>query len=279
MNKFIAAMDGLKFSNATKDYAIHLATHAKAFLAGIFLDDFTYTSYKVYDMIVKEGVSGKKLKYFEQKDKDTRDKAAMAFDTACHKPGLQYSIHRDRHVAMQDLLHESIYADLLIIDGKETFTKYEEKQPTRFIRELLTDVQCPVLVVPQKYKSIQKIILLFDGEPSSVHAVKMFHYTLSYLSHLPVEVVSVKKMGTDLHVPDSKLMKEFMKRYYPKATYTVLKGVAETTIINHLKEQKENILIVSGAYRRGAVSRWFKTSMADVLMREIKAPLFVAHNK
>jgi nucleotide-binding universal stress UspA family protein len=279
MKKFIAAFDGLKFSDATKDYAIHLAKHANAFLAGIFLDDFTYNSYKIYDLIAKEGVSDKRLKQFEQKDTDTRNEAAAAFDAACHKPGLQYSIHRDRSIAIQDLLHESIYADLLVIDSKETFTHYEEKAPTRFVRELLTDVQCPVLLVPQKYRPVQKIVLLYDGEPSSVHAIKMFHYTLASLAHLPVEVISVKNPGNDSHVPDNKLMKEFMKRHYPKATYTVLKGLPEPVIIDHLKQIKENVLIVAGAYRRSAVSRWFKISMADVLMKEIKAPIFVAHNK
>jgi nucleotide-binding universal stress UspA family protein len=46
-----------------------------------------------------------------------------------------------------------------------------------------------------------------------------------------------------------------------------------------LKTAHQNAVIVSGAYRRTTVSRWFRQSMADVLMREIKSPLFIAHNK
>ena len=68
-------------------------------------------------------------------------------------------------------------------------------------------------------------------------------------------------------------MKEFMKRHFTAAAYTVLKGIAETEIVSHLKAQKENILIVSGAYRRGMVSRWFKKSMADVIMNQVKLPI------
>ena len=48
---------------------------------------------------------------------------------------------------------------------------------------------------------------------------------------------------------------------------------------NYLKSEKENILVVLGAYRRPMVSRWFRASMADVLMKELKVPLFIAHNK
>ena len=74
-------------------------------------------------------------------------------------------------------------------------------------------------------------------------------------------------------------MKEFMKRHYPGASYTILKGMAEEAIVKKLKEQDENTLVVLGAYRRGAISRWFRESMADVLMKEVRLPLFIAHNK
>ena len=74
-------------------------------------------------------------------------------------------------------------------------------------------------------------------------------------------------------------MKEFMKRHYPKAKYIIKKGWAEEEIVKYLKENQENTLVVLGAYQRGAVSRWFKESMADVLMKEVKQPLFIAHHK
>ena len=107
----------------------------------------------------------------------------------------------------------------------------------------------------------------------------MFSYLLPQLDTLNTEVISVKTPESSLHVPDNKLMKEFMKRHYPKATYTILKGIAEEEIIKHLKQQKENALVVLGAYRRSTMSRWFRESMADILMKETKLPLFVAHNK
>jgi hypothetical protein len=279
MKKIIAAFDGLKFSESTRDYAIYIAKQTNTHLVGVFMDDQIYTSYKIYDLIVKDGVSDDKLKKFEAKDKATRAAAAANFEKACQKEKLEYTVHHDRNIAIQELKHESIYADLLIINSTETLTHYVEKLPTRFIRDLLSDAQCPVLIVPPKYKAIQKIILLYDGEPSSVYAIKMFSYLLPQLKHIETEVISVNPITTTLHLPDNKLMKEFMKRHYPKAKYTVLKGFAEEEIIKHLKEQHENTLVVLGAYRRGAVSRWFRESMADTLMQKVKLPLFIAHNK
>jgi len=107
----------------------------------------------------------------------------------------------------------------------------------------------------------------------------MFSYLLPSLKHLPIEVLSVKNARQTLHVPDNTLMKEFMKRHYPTAEYTVLKGIPELEIVNHLKDKAKNTLVVLGAYQRGMVSRWFKSSMADELMQELKSPLFIAHNK
>ncbi|MEP6727895.1 MAG: universal stress protein [Bacteroidota bacterium] len=279
MKKIIAAFDGLKFSAGTQACAIAIAKQGNAHLVGVFLDDFTYTSYKIYDLVMKEGVSEKEMRQYSEKDKLTRGIAVSDFENACKKEGIPYSIHHDRNIAFQELLHESIYADLLIIDSKETLTHYEEQMPTGFIRGLLADVQCPVLLVPEQYQPPANIVLLYDGEPSSVHAIKMFNYLFSSLKDLPTEVLSAKGFYDDLHVPDNRLMIEFMKRHSPKAVFTVLKGHAETEIVNHLKNENENTLVVLGAYRRSTVSRWFRQSMADVMMKELKLPLFIAHSK
>jgi len=279
MKKIIAAFDGLKYAESTEAYAVQIAREEKMHLFGIFLDDPTYTSYKIYDLITKEGVNNTKLKKLEAKDKATRIAAADIFEGACRKSGLTCTLHHDRHTPIQELKHESIYADLLVISAKETLTHYPEKVPTRFIRDLLTDTQCPVLLVQDNYQPINKIILLFDGEPTSVHAIKMFSYLLPHLKELETEVISVKPSDTSLHVPDNKLMKEFMKRHYPNVNYTIVKGWPEDEIVKRLKKQAAGALVVLGAYKRSSLSRWLRESMADTLMKEIKLPLFIAHNK
>lgn len=279
MKKIIAAIDGLKYSESTVQYAIRIAKEANAHLVGVLLDDETYTSYKVYDLVVKENVPENKLKLYDAKDKETRIKSAEKFEQACRKAELAYTIHHDRDIAIQELIHESIYADLLVIDAKETLTHYDEKLPTRFIRELLTDVQCPVLIVPSKFRSIEKIYQLFDGEPSSAYAIKMFSYLFPFFGETETEILSVKNPGQTLHLPDNRLMKEYIKRYYKKVNYKVVKGLPEIEIVEYLKQQPKNMLVVLGAYRRGRVSRWFRQSMADYLMKELSVPLFIAHNK
>jgi nucleotide-binding universal stress UspA family protein len=246
---------------------------------GIFLDDFTYRSYAITEFVGNQGVSEQKMKKLAEKDQMARERAVERFEQACREAKLEFSIHHDKGIAIQELLHESIYADLLIISSRENFNRYEDKVPSRFLSELLVDVRCPVLIVPEQFRPIEKIFLLYDGEPSSVHATKMFCYMFQSLMGLEAEVLSVKPPYESLHLPDNKLMKEFMNRHFAHAAYTVLQGNPETEILNHLKKMNRPGLIVLGAYSRNLVSRWFRVSMADILIKELKSPLFVAHSK
>lgn len=279
MKKIIAAFDGLKFNEAAMKYAVSAATDASAHLTGIFLEDFMYHSFHLYDLVSDKGFSQAKLKRLEEQDRTLRKLSVEKFEKFCSSNGLQFSVHHDKSTAVNEILHESIYADLLVINRNENLSHYDEPQPSRFMRELLVNMHCPVLLTPDKFKPLKKIYLLYDGKPSSVHAVKMFSYMFDGLKQLNTEVITVKGMEDNLHIPDNRLFKEFMKRHFPKAKYKVLQGFAEEEIVRYLKDKNEDSMVVVGAYQRGSVSRWFRQSMADVLMKELNMPLFIAHSK
>ncbi|HET7119468.1 MAG TPA: universal stress protein [Hanamia sp.] len=277
--KFLAVFDGYKFSKSTLEYAIQLAQQSDAYLVGVFLDDFIYHSYSAYRVITTYKDPLELLKKMDAKDKKKRDEAVIQFEKACQKAGVNHAIHRDKNIAIRELKQESIFADLIIINENETFNRFTEKPPTRFIRDLLTDVQCPVVVVPKAFKPVDKIVLLYDGRPSSVFAIKMFSYLFGDTVDANVEVFTTNDEMEGSHLPNNKLMREFIKRHFPKAGYIVKRGEAEVEIPGYLRNHKENELVVLGAYRRSELSRWFKTSMADILMKELDTPLFIAHNK
>jgi hypothetical protein len=280
MKKFLGVFDGFKMSKSTLGYSIQMAKQVNAHLVGVFLDEFIYRSYNVYNVLKTVENPYDEIKRLDEKDKQKRDAAVALFEKSCQEAGITFSVHRDKNIALQELKHESMFADLIIINEYETFNKKKESLPTDFIKDLLSDVQCPVLLVPAVYIPVDKVSLLYDGSPSALYAIKMFSYLFNNLLHLPVEVYTVmdsSKTGT--HIPDNKLMKEFIKRHFPGATFRLEKGEAEQLILSHLRHHKENEIVVLGAYRRGEISRWFKTSMADVLMKELEMPLFIAHNK
>ena len=77
---------------------------------------------------------------------------------------------------------------------------------------------------------------------------------------------------------EPQLMKEFIDCHYPNAQFKLLRGDPESELVNYL-EKKQEAVVVLGAYKRGMISRWFRASMADILMEETDLPLFIAHYK
>src|SRR5688572_24699707 len=101
MKKIIAAFDGLKFSESTKLYAIQLAKQGDAHLVGVFLEDYTYHSYKIYDLVSANGKSlDSTRKKWDRKDVKARTGAILNFEMACKKEGLNYTVHKDRSTAI-----------------------------------------------------------------------------------------------------------------------------------------------------------------------------------
>ncbi|MCX6293925.1 MAG: universal stress protein [Sphingobacteriales bacterium] len=279
MNKIIAAFDGLKPIEPTADYAVYLSTLLKSHLTGVFLDDNSYTSYKIYDLVFDQGVSEKKLHQLKDSDNHKRKASANDFNQICKEKRLSFNIHHDKNIALSELLHESIFADLLILNKSTTFNHHEEKYPSRFLQDILSNAQCPVFLTPNEFKEFQKVIFLFDGKTSSVYALKMFAYLMSPHINMPIEVISVKPMEDNTHLPENKLLKELMKRHFSNINFTILKGIPEIEIIKHLQNESLSFVTVIGAYRRSMLSRWFRSSMADALVNSFEMPLFIAHNK
>jgi hypothetical protein len=276
MKKIIAAFDGLKYAESTEQYAIYLAQETGSSLTGVFLEDFTHRSYRLYDMVDSDAISAEKAKHLIEQDKITRLNAVKRFEDACNIARIKTCIHRDRSIALQELLKESIYADLLVIRVEETLSHFQEDKPGKFITFLLADVQCPVLVVPDTFERPENIVLLYDGNPSSVYAARMFSYLLPEMKKLPVEVVSVESDKEVSTFQEPELIREFIETHFPAATTQLLRGDPEVEIVSYL-ENRVHTLAVLGAYKRNMVSRWFRASMANVLMEETNLPLCIAH--
>ena len=277
MNKIIAAFDSLRFSESTLAYSIYLAKRYNAHIVGVFLQESTRVGYAVYATLVENAVPGKTIfDEIAQADKMATEKAVTQFEESCKEAKVTYSIHRDKKSAFEELIHETIFADLLVIDAWETFSYIETGLPGWFIKNVLHHVHCPVLVVPKKFILIDKLVLLYDGSPSSVHAIRMFNYIWPEMNQLETKLVSAKEDAYSMHLPDNKLLKEWMKRHFPKVTYQVIEGYGKE-IIALLKAEDPGILVVAGAYHRSNLSMWFHKSLADLLIKDVKSPVFIAH--
>lgn len=279
MNKIIVALDSLRPSEPAVSYAMDICKSTHAHLVAVFLDDFSNTSYKSHQMLRSRlTISEETYDRCVQEDNETREESVLLFKEMAAKENLKYTIHHDRNISLNELVAESNYADLLIIENKETMAFYAENPPTHFLKNLLQEIRCPVLVVPGDYRKINKLLFLYDGEPYSAKAIKMFSYLFPVYTENQAEVLTVKSQKGDRHDLNNHLLREYMKSHFPHTIYTVLNGLPDVEIINYLKCKYESELIVLGSYHRSRVSRLISPSIVEALMREIKTPLFIDHN-
>lgn len=279
MQKITVALDGLDYKESVVEFAISLVAHTHAHLTGVFLHDPIYHSYKIYDMASGRMMTNDEIDAKEDEDKELRKSSKQLFEEACALHHTQHKVRECKDIALQGLAHESIYSDMIVIHSGEQFTHYHENKPSAFIRNFLELTKSPVILVPDEATPIRKAIFLYDGTPESMHAIKMFSYCMSDYANLSIEVLSVNDENDSPHLKDNELLKEYLKRHYPKAVYSVIKGQADRKIIAALKKEPLNTIVVLGAYNRGMVSRWFKPSMADILLSALRLPLFVAPSR
>ncbi len=282
MQRITAVFDSLRLSDSTLHYALMIAKHQKAQLIAVMPDDPAYDSFSLYQLY-KSGAKENTVLEMEQADSNTRIAAIARVERACQEQGIPCEVHSERNYSLTAVLEESIYTDLMIIDERETFSRYDMSMPSHFIRDLLSDVQCPVLLVPHEisvsppHPDIEKVVILYDGGPSSMYAIKIFNYLFSSFHELPMVILTVNQW--DKPIGSSKLVRDYISYYFPNAVQKVIGGYPEEKIVGYLELQEKGTMVVLGAYSRGRVSRWFHESMADVLLDNLSLPILVAHNK
>lgn len=279
MKKFLVVLDGFQLSMGTVEFAIRLAKLEAAQLVGLFPEEPTYRSFDMYRVIMGASDVDHTIENLDKLDEAKRDESVHHFQAACENAGIAFSIHRDRRLSDRVVLEESTYADLLIICKQERFSTAEEEIPSVFLQKLMASSFCPVLIVPPAYQPVDEVFILYDGKPSSVFAAKHFRYILPGLAATPnIQIVTVHPVGESSHLPNNKLMRDFVSRTFPNASYIQLRGSSEEQIKGYVRNNSGNELLVVGAYKRSDLSRWFKSSMADVLLKELNNPVFIAHH-
>jgi hypothetical protein len=191
---------------------------------------------------------------------------------------VHYNIHGNKVFALDSLLNESYYADMVLIDAEESFSNLDTSKPSHFLRNLLSGADCPVMVVPAEFKPIERFVFAYDGSPPSVYAIKQFSYLFRYSGNQQVEIFIISDDKHTNHLPNHHLLKELLKRKYPYVLQSIIKSShTGEAFVDHMKTEKKNCLLVLGAYQRSSFSRWLYQSIADLLISELEIPLFVAH--
>lgn len=280
MEKILLVVDAFNTEMGALDFACYIAKLNRSKLTGVFLENLSLTA----EVAENEEEPGEVPKSFgastvyAEADVDRQQKIQSnvhQFIAACERRGVHAGIHRDRGVAIDEIVEESRYADLIIVSSSLSAGIKAETSPSKLLREILKDAECPVIIAPEQFDGVDEIIFTYNGSKSSVFAIKQFTYLFSALDDKKVIVLQVNEDG-EWTTSEKYKMKEWLKDHYSAIGFEVLKGKTDAQLLSYFLPRK-NSLVVMGAYGRSSLSQFFKPSQADVLIRTITQPIFIAH--
>jgi hypothetical protein len=197
------------------------------------------------------------------------------FKEGCKTRGIRYYIHSDKNVPAAELVAESRFADLIVMDGATSFKRFYEGEPSSFAKDLMQHSECPVLIAPAVFTTIDEIVFAYDGTASSVFAMKQFTYLFPQLRNKKATILRNNKSGI-WEDADKYNFTEWLHEHYSTLQFVAEKTMRKGGLFQTLLP-KENTILVLGAYSRNPVSLFFKESAANQVIQTMNMPVFVAH--
>ncbi len=273
MKKLIIALDGQHFPKGAFEFVTNVNSENKLLLAGVFLSPVDYSKMMAYSGM--EGIALMPDWMMRNEEDIPVAKNISLFKERCTAEGIEFRIHKDTDLmAVSSLIEETRFADALLISSDLFYANVSKEQPNFYLEEVLKKSECPVMLVPENYEEPGQVILTYDGNESSVFAIKQFAYVFPELAKKETVLLSITDHEDDL--PEYSLITELVSRHYPKLKIQNL----------HLKHKKDfgewmsakpNSYIVMGAFSRSLFSQLFKKSFASDLIHDLKMPLFISH--
>lgn len=179
--------------------------------------------------------------------------------------------------ALDIIRSRSRFSDILIVSPLLTFSA-DTRVPTDFIGDLLPEAECPVILCPEEQVKIKEVTLAYDGSKSAMYAIKQFFYLHPQYRDCKVKVLRINEDGRQNDNPTDNLFRDWMSVHCPSYSFVIMMGNASDILLRYFLDNLDNDkMLVTGAFGRSAVSRFFRRSTADLVLKAADIPVFVAH--
>lgn len=272
MKKILLVFDGSHFSEGAFRMACFIHEIEPLMLTGIFLQPIDYR-----DIVGYTGVgNGSPITITPfQTDTTAIQKNVARFESKCQHAGIDFRTHVDTDLfALEELQKETRFADLMILSSELFYENIGKDQPNEYLKKVLRQTECPILLVPEQYKLPNKLLIAYDGKPDSVFAIKQFTYLFPLLNNWETKLITLEEEDEDL--PHQALIEEFAAKHFSNLTLEVVATETAASFANWMSEQ-DDYLLVAGAYGRSELSNLFKKSFLSEVIEQHKTPIFIAH--
>ncbi|HTI10671.1 MAG TPA: universal stress protein [Puia sp.] len=276
MEKILLAIDSQNLDQNSVHFAAYLTRLTQSKLNAIFLEDVNQENEVIIEGRETED-GGQVVTIRESVDieqiAEIRDENILLFRELIRKEGIPASVYLDKGVPARDIIAESRFADLLVVDAGTSFPAEHEGRVPNFVKDILQEAGCPVVISPETFEDIENIIFCYDGNKSSIFAMKQFSYLFHDLRSKRAKVIDLSDGGFR---EEKDRVTEWIKYHYSDVEWIPAEADVTEALFNYLL-RKKNDFVVMGAYGRGLLASFFGKDPEDGTVRTTSLPIFVAH--
>ncbi len=280
MKKIVLLIDGVKFKPSFLDFVSIISGTDKSAVSVIVIDPINLDELPSLKILGGQAYVEEITLTADEKlaAQQKHNQLALLISAECMKRNLTASvvfIHPDN---TKDIIHHTRYADLVISDPAISAIN-DSKVPSEFLLDFLGQAECPVLVAPEQYHSINEVVLAYNGSKSSVFAIKQFYYQLPEFANKAITILQITdNESNEAHLEEHKLFEEWLGLHFPKAVFIQLSGDASEELYKYFMENETDKLLVIGAFGRNFLSEFFAPSVAELVLKTVDVPVFIAHH-
>jgi len=277
MKKIVAAIDVLNFSEEQLNNLKYIAKEVNGKLSIVFLENIIAGGIPLASAYPEAYVANYQAllqESLDERDRLRKEHLDYLF-TICGDGDVEFTLHESIGSPVQKVVEESRFADLLLIGNNTSFATLYESKPPQFVKDVLAQAQCPVLVLPEKNVRIKELVFSYNGSFSSMYAIRQFTQLFPDFSDVPVNLVYVTE-GNRTALPNETLIINYLEHHYDEVKYTILHGDPAAEFLNLLLHRKGS-LVTYGAFGRSGLSRFFHRSDAENVLRTTDIPVFITH--
>jgi len=276
MRQIVVAVQASDVKLRTVDFACYIARLTDSSLVCALIDgiegskeDDDSIPVITQEVIAKTSYSGLDIEVEHLK------RSKKMFTEACTNRGISYEFLPNLPLEINELIRESRFSDLIIVDATISFQKRFEGLPTVFLEQLLKKTECPVIVAPESFDGCEEIIFAYDGSKSAMFAIRQFASLFPGLRNVKLTVLEVADENDRLFTEQDRLA-QWLKNYYSNIDYKLLYGRPKDELFGYLLE-KEKIVVVMGAFGRTMLSSLVSKSNAELILKAVNLPVFISH--
>jgi len=272
MKKLLIAFEESDFSEGIFEFVRQLNEVEPCMVTATFLPHVKYADLWSYG----GSMPGAPLLATFPDDSEEAQKNIHLFESHCQKNGISYRVHAGAaDFSLAELVRETRFADLMVLQSSKFYSFLSVPDPGNFIKDIINQAECPVIVVPEVCPFPQKLVLAYDGHASSVFAFKEFANIFPALAQLPAILVYAHD-DVSKPIPDLSYLEELLPQHYSQLEIMKV-HLDSRQQFGHWVSAHPDSMLITGAFGRSAISSILRKSYVTDVIAAQKLPVFIAH--